>query len=553
MKNTMRKLSFILSIITFCNFIPPIQAEPADEFLKAYLLIQEGDAFQKGGEATKASGKYNTALKILKKIAKTNPDWNSNIISYRSKYCTDNIAKVGGTIEPDQPVPDPKSSESKTSPPSAPVSTVPKDSTVESPIVEIETSPETPSPSQPTLIETVLEETKPDSTPGIQITQPLTPEDRINHLEQELSEARNQIKDLLDAKGGGDNEQRIRELIRENQTIKATLEEAQRENEALRSSNERLQSQLDEVRGQLRTASSTAASEVAPEVLQTLQKENALLRSIVERQFEEDRKRTAVRDALAKDLEQLGAQAESIRSRIAVLQTPLTPLSEEEAALLKTPAASLRRSSEDPNKLTGVVTANRSSEGTASSLSGSQNALANEAKILFGRGDLEGSAAKYEAILESDPRNLFALSNLGVVRFRQDQLDKAEKALNAALEIDPQDAFSLSVLGIVQYRQGDYDDAIATLNRALAINDNNHETHNYLGITYSQKGYQEAAEKELLKAIELRPDYGDAHFNLAVVFASQTPPSVEMARKHYKKALSLGVTKDSELEKILNK
>ena len=222
--------------------------------------------------------------------------------------------------------------------------------------------------------------------------------------------------------------------------------------------------------------------------------------------------------------------------------------------MLKTPGATIRSGSDDPTKLTGSVTAKRSSpEGDDSKMNTENTLLAGDARRLFTKGDMEGSAAKYEQILQSEPNNLFALSNLGVVRFRQDKMDDAEKALRKALEIDTQDAFSLSVLGIVHYRQGKYDDALKDLNRAIAINGENPETHNYLGITYSQKGYQEAAEKALMKALELKPDYADAHFNLAVVFASQTPPSVEMARKHYKKARELGVTKDPELEKLLNK
>ncbi len=105
----------------------------------------------------------------------------------------------------------------------------------------------------------------------------------------------------------------------------------------------------------------------------------------------------------------------------------------------------------------------------------------------------------------------------------------------------------------MHYRQQKYDEAISVLTQAIAINPNNPETHNYLGITYSQKGYQEAAEKELLKAIELQADYPDAHFNLAFVFAHQTPASIELARKHYKRALDLGVASDPELDKLLNK
>ena len=42
--------------------------DPADEFLKAYFLIQDGDTAKKATEKDKAIEKYNGALGILKKI-----------------------------------------------------------------------------------------------------------------------------------------------------------------------------------------------------------------------------------------------------------------------------------------------------------------------------------------------------------------------------------------------------------------------------------------------------------------------------------------------------
>ncbi len=74
---------------------------------------------------------------------------------------------------------------------------------------------------------------------------------------------------------------------------------------------------------------------------------------------------------------------------------------------------------------------------------------------------------------------------------------------------------------------------------------------NYLGITASQKGWQEAAQKELETATSLDPNYADANFNLAVVFATQTPPNKENARKYYQRATELGAERDSALEQLI--
>ena len=59
------------------------------------------------------------------------------------------------------------------------------------------------------------------------------------------------------------------------------------------------------------------------------------------------------------------------------------------------------------------------------------------------------------------------------------------------------------------------------------------------------------AEKEFHKAIELDPNFGDAHFNLALVYATSKPPSIELARREYNTALTLGIAKDPRLEKLL--
>ncbi|MCS7009004.1 MAG: tetratricopeptide repeat protein, partial [Chthoniobacterales bacterium] len=76
-------------------------------------------------------------------------------------------------------------------------------------------------------------------------------------------------------------------------------------------------------------------------------------------------------------------------------------------------------------------------------------------------------------------------------------------------------------------------------------------THNYLGIVYSQNNKFELAERHLQKAIQLEPRYAEAHFNLAVIYATQKPPFLELARKHYSSAISLGSPPDPIMERLL--
>ena len=120
-----------------------------------------------------------------------------------------------------------------------------------------------------------------------------------------------------------------------------------------------------------------------------------------------------------------------------------------------------------------------------------------------------------------------------------------------ATKVAPEDGFSHCTLGIVYYTGQKLDEAVSELTKALAINPKNATAHNYLGITAAGKGWQEAAQKELETATTLDPSYADAHFNLAVVFATQTPPNKENARKFYKRATELGAEADSALEQLI--
>ena len=176
---------------------------------------------------------------------------------------------------------------------------------------------------------------------------------------------------------------------------------------------------------------------------------------------------------------------------------------------------------------------------------------AQEAADLFKNQKYDESAAKYQTIIDKYPESLYAWSNLGVVRFQQGKFDEALKALQQAVKLSPTDAFSYSNLGIVYYQLGQYENAIDALNSAKALDPNDAKTHNYLGCACSQKGWQEVAEKEFRKAIQIDPNFGDAHFNLALVLATSKPPSLELARREYNTALSLGIAKDPRLEKLL--
>src|SRR5207244_9482170 len=131
------------------------------------------------------------------------------------------------------------------------------------------------------------------------------------------------------------------------------------------------------------------------------------------------------------------------------------------------------------------------------------------------------------------------------------KLDKADAHISEAIALAPNDAYNLSILGYCKFLQEKYDDALDALSRAASLDPQNPQVQNYLGITLSQKGLRIPAETALRKAVQLDPNYGSAHHNLAVIYVTQRPPALEMARLHYQKALAVGHPHNPNLEKML--
>ena len=534
----------MLMLLSLAFFATASHAQdPADDFLKGYFLLQDGDTAKKAGEKDKAIEKYNGALDILRKIQVESPDWNPNIINFRIKYCTENVTSLGGT--PSTGASSSKPAPSEPAAGAGPTVTAVAGEESGAKLTELQNElKETRKqleqiPSEKEDIEIKLKSVQ-DSLKSVTAGKG---DARLVELQKANDDLRKQLSDAEEKLKGVSGEGAMAQLQQELAETKKQLDAALQENEKLRKDNETMRANLDEARSRLKALASS------DDTIKTMQRENALLRAIVERAYQEDARRVEQKNQIKVDLTDQKARVTALEEQIAALSSPLTPLSSEERELLKSPSLVIRES----DKTESVTAESTGGSESKKPLSGQNADLAKLARDSYEKGDFDGAAQRYETILKAEPNNIFALSNLGVIRFRQERLGEAETLLNKALDIDPTDAFSRSVLGIIYYKQGSYDEAISELTRSIALDGKAAEPHNYLGITYSQKGYQEAAEKELLKAVELSPNYGDAHFNLAVVYATQNPPAIIMAKKHYKRALELNIPPDPELEKLFSK
>jgi tetratricopeptide (TPR) repeat protein len=230
---------------------------------------------------------------------------------------------------------------------------------------------------------------------------------------------------------------------------------------------------------------------------------------------------------------QTAEQAE-LEARLAMLEARRVPYSPEELALFKVPEIS--------------AATNTTTRTGGAGLSRDTALLIAEAEKALRAGRFSEAEEKYQQALAADQDNVMVLSSLASAQIEQGNLDQAEKTLGTALARDPDDAFSLFVLGRVRFEQGRVDEAMTALSRSAHLDGSRAETFNLLGIAMSQLGLRESAETALRRAVQLAPNYASAHHNLAVVYSTQNPPSLGLARWHYEKAIAGGHQSDPALE-----
>jgi tetratricopeptide (TPR) repeat protein len=237
-------------------------------------------------------------------------------------------------------------------------------------------------------------------------------------------------------------------------------------------------------------------------------------------------------------------QVAALRAQLAVFEARRAPYSSEELALFNQPAPQLAQ--------TAAQTATKTSRNSPSEMPAGSATLVAEAHRYFVNRQFDKAEERYLEVLRQDDKNVYTLANLAAIQLELNHLDEAERHVQQALAQAPGDAYSLLILGQVKLRQDKYDDSLDALSRAAKADPESPQIQNFLGVTLSHKGLRVPAETALRKAIELDPGYASAHNNLAVVYVTQQPPAVALARWHYQKALAAGHPRNPELEKMLD-
>lgn len=169
----------------------------------------------------------------------------------------------------------------------------------------------------------------------------------------------------------------------------------------------------------------------------------------------------------------------------------------------------------------------------------------------FARGDLPAAKIAFETLLRANPDDVVALVNLGGVEYRLKHFAEAEKALKKAVRLQPETGAAWLSLGAAYCDEDRLDEALAALAQAVLLEPKSARAHNYLGVTIGKKKWFSGAEMELQRALELDSNYADAHFNLALLYLRRSPRAIELARRHYQKAVELGAARDGLIEKDL--
>jgi len=243
--------------------------------------------------------------------------------------------------------------------------------------------------------------------------------------------------------------------------------------------------------------------------------------------------------AAAARLASLEHQLATLRARLQVYEARQVPYTSEELALFQRPEPRLAQP------------AKRASRTSVKELPAGTIALVVEAQRHYANREYDKAEEKYLQVLQQDRNNVPTLANLAAIELDLNHLDAAETNIMQAVALAPDDAFSQFVLGRLRFTQEKYDEALDALSRAAKLDPQDAQIQNFLGLALSEKGLRGPAETALRKAVQLDPSYANAHNNLAVIYVTQQPPLVELARWHYRKALAAGLSRNPNLEKMI--
>jgi len=579
--------------ILFFAFALSVHAQQSadDEYLIIYSLIQQGDA---AGKSTEALDDFSRAQTDLQKFQRIYPGWNPKIVNFRLNYIADKIAELTPkTVPTNPPVQTPVANTSNVSNSAEMANWQAQLNSLQEQLRQSQTDNSTLASKlkEALAAQPVATDPRELAKAQTQIRSLMKENDllkaSIRSGEPESEAPTNDFADIKSALAAANQKlsdalARADALTKENMTLRSRVQAmlaSPDAAEALREENALLKKQLAEMK--IAATNSTAVADLTLQLAQArgqiallqsnvevislerlalqgrVQQLQAIRPGVADQKANEERIRNLMNerdgllvkldtankklyggkkeDAIAK-VDQLTDEVNRLRARLKIAEAQPVPFTPEEAALFK-PAPKLAADPEVEKKRISEMP-----EGSAM--------LVAEAQRHFSAGQFDAAENDYQKILRHDQNNGLALANLAMIELQQNKLEDADKHISAALTQSPDDAYNLLVLGEVKFGEKKFDDALNALGRAAKVDPQNPEIENIIGATLAQKGLRAQAETAFRKAIQMDSHYGAAHKNLALIYLTQTPPMVALAKWHYQKALDAGLPRSSEMEKM---
>lgn len=518
---------------------------PDEDYISIYQMIEDGDQLLTNNQTGQARAKFQAAQEALKKFKATYPTWNETTVDFRLQYVGEKLAKLGAPAVP-----------ANTAPAAARPALADPTAELRQNVAQLQ--------EQNKVLNAKLQEALAAQPAAVDPRELQKAETQINALQKErdllkvaLEQEQAKAARASDKSGLDAAQKEIASLRSQLAASAAPVAASDRELTAARESARTnamavtaLQTALKEMRDERDAVLSRAAAASLRNETNPGNSDTAKRMKELETERDDLLKRLNLANKELSDPKtksEKGGNGRDENSRVTVLRARLEALEARKVPYTPEELAALKQGPLAPKAAPDKKEARRKE------LPAGAGIYIQEAQRAFAAKDYAKAEERYQQVLKMDDKNVFTLGNLGLIQMEAGRMDDAEATLTKANGIDANDSFVLSQLGILRFRQNKIDEAIDLLSRAVDADAKNAEAQNYLGIAFSEKGLRGPAETALRKALELNPNYGVAHHNLAVVYASQQPPFVELAKYHYNKSRDLGQPADPTIEKMLSK
>ena len=155
----------------------------------------------------------------------------------------------------------------------------------------------------------------------------------------------------------------------------------------------------------------------------------------------------------------------------------------------------------------------------------------------YTKKDLDRAVKDFNAAVELDPKNYFALSVRGAIRGDKKDFDSALKDLDEAIRIQPNGSLALSIRAGIWLQKKDYDRALKDLDEVVRLDPTNMRAFMFRGGVWSEKKDYDRALKDLDEAIRLDPNNQSAFYTRGHTWTKKK--DYDRALKDYDEALRL--------------